>query len=59
MFTILQGKNRDDEGKGRDVSSRDVGKFKAFVRIWPISEARIRDASGTPGLKFRLRLICL
>jgi hypothetical protein len=53
VFTLLQGQNREDEGRGRDVSNRDVGKFKAFLRIWPMSEARKRDALGNPLATFR------
>jgi hypothetical protein len=37
-FKLYRGSNREDEGKGRDIVDRQVGVFKAFLRIWPLSE---------------------
>ena len=37
-FKLYRGSNREDEGKGRDVATREVGVFKCFLRIWPLTE---------------------
>ena len=37
-FKLYRGPNREDEGRGADIESREVGLFKAFLRIWPLIE---------------------
>ena len=37
-FNLYRGQNRLDEGKGADIETREVGKFKAFLRVWPLTE---------------------
>ena len=44
-FKLYRGSNIEDEGKGKNIESREVGLFKAFLRIWPLDE-KFNDETG-------------